>query len=190
MLEKIIPSILAALLPFLVNYFSKKNKASIRKNMIDDAQKKIDFLDRYYEVSNKLLPEAQILSLKVQLSNELFEVKNKISSFDKEESISDYQKLNSIQKLFLTFKPASVLGWIWATLFYLNLAFISFAVLGLLLDVEGNFSSEAFAKNLQDTDTLIGIGAFIVSLLFFRWLAIRNYKSKSYKGYKHETPTE
>jgi hypothetical protein len=182
MLEKIIPSILAVLLPFILTYLNKRGKANIRKGLIEDALKKIDFLDRYFEVSSKLLAEPEITSLKAQLSTELFEVKNKLTTFDDESHISDYQKLSSVQKLFLTFKPASTMGWVWSTLFYLNLVFLSFAVLGLFVNADGDFTMDAFTTNSQDTDTLIGTAFFVITLLIFRWLSIRNFKSKSFKG--------
>lgn len=176
MLEKIIPSILAVLLPFIVTFFSKKNKASLRKNLIEDAQRKVDFLDRFYEVSNKLLPETEIQSLKTQLSIELVEVKRKISSFDKEVYISDYHRLSGIQKIFLTFTPASVLGWLWTIFFYINLVFVVFLFWGLSLNEAGDFSTENFTK---DYESIFIFGFFILPLLLFRWLAIKNYKSET-----------
>jgi hypothetical protein len=74
------------------------------------------------------------------------------------------------------------MGWVWSTLFYLNLVFLSFAVLGLFVNADGDFTMDAFTTNSQDTDTLIGTAFFVVTLLIFRWLSIRNFKSKSFKG--------
>lgn len=182
MLEKIVTSILAAFLPFIVTYLSNKNKASTRKRLIEEAQKKVEFLDKYYEVSKKLLNEPETSDLKNLLAGEILEVKNNLAAFERTDTKSDYQKLSTVQKIFLTFKPASIMGWVWTVLFFFNLTFLSFGILGFFVDAEGNFSSDAFAINSQDTDTLIGIGFFIFSLFIFRWLAIRNYRSNSSQG--------
>jgi hypothetical protein len=115
-MEKIIPSILAAFLPLLGAWFSKKSKDNIRKSVLEDAQKKIDFLNNYFEVQEKLKTENEIDELKVQLSGELVEVKNKISLLDRKEEQTGYQKLGVIQKLFLTFIPASAIGWHFETI--------------------------------------------------------------------------
>lgn len=178
-MEKIIPSILAALIPFIATYLSKLNKASVRKNLLEDAQKKIDFLDKYFQVSSKFLPETEIESLKLQLSAEIQEVKNQVSSLDKQENLSDYQRLSIVQKVFLTFSPASVLGWLWAVLFYLNLAFTVFLFWGFSLDEASNFSTETFVESIQDGTSIFIFGFLILPLLLFRWLAIKEYKKKS-----------
>ncbi len=186
-MEKIIPSILAALIPFLATYLSKISKANIRKNLLEDAQKKIDFLDKYFQVSTKFLSEPEIESLKLQLSAEMAEVKNQVGSSDKKVDLTDYQRLSVIQKVFITFTPASVLGWIWAILFYINLVFVVFIFWGTALNESGNFSSETFSHNLQDDTSIYMFVFFILPLLLFRWLAMRNYKSKS--NGKRQEPT-
>ena len=178
-MEKIIPSILAALIPFLATYLSKISKANIRKNLLEDAQKKIDFLDKYFQVSSKFLAEGEIESLKLQLSAEMQEVKNQVSSLDKQENLSDYQRLTVIQKVFLTFTPASVPGWLWAVLFYINLVFAVFLFWGLSLDEASNFSTETFLQGIQDGTSIFIFGFLIIPLLLFRWLAIKEYKRKS-----------
>ncbi|MDP3912342.1 MAG: hypothetical protein Q8R96_01200 [Bacteroidota bacterium] len=181
-MEKIIPSILAALIPFIATYLSKLNKASIHKNLMEDAQKKIDFLDKYFQVSSKFLAEAEIESLKLQLSAEMQEVKNQVSSLDKQENLTDYQRLTIVQKVFLTFSPASVMGWLWAVLFYITLVFTVFLFWGFSLDEASNFSTETFTQSIQDETSIFVFGFLMIPLLLFRWLAIREYKRKSNKN--------
>jgi len=178
-MEKIIPSILAALIPFIATYLSKISKANVRKNLLEDAQKKIDFLDKYFQVSAKFLPESEIDSLKIQLSAEMQEVKNQVSSLDKQENLSDYQRLTVVQKVFLTFSPASVLGWLWAVLFYILLVFTVFLFWGFSLDEASNFSTETFVQSIQDGTSIFVFGFLMIILLLFRWLAIKEYKRKS-----------
>ena len=187
MMEKIIPSILAALIPFLATYISKISKANVRKNVLEDAQKKIDFLDKYFQVSAKFLPETEIESLKIQLSAEMFELKKQVSSLDKHENLTDYQRLNVIQKVFLTFSPVSALGWLWSILFYINLAFAVFLLWGLSLNEVSEFSTETFSQNLQDGTSIFIFGFLFLPLLLFRWLAIKEYKRRSNEN-KHELP--
>lgn len=185
-MEKLIPSILAAFLPLIVAWFSKKGKEAVRKNVMEEAQRKIDFLNNYFEVQKKLKPEGEIDELKVQLSGELVEVKNKISLLDKKEEQTGYQKLGVIQKLFLTFIPASAIGWLWSILFYIDLFFVFFFFLGSWLDEMGNFSTEVLLKNMQDTDSILGLGFFVLILLLFRWLALVSYKKSSVKNHLHK----
>lgn len=175
-MEKFLSSVLAVLLPFIATYFSKKNKATIRKNLIDEAQNKVNFINSYFEVLNKLLPAAEIELLKQQLSKELHELKVEMSSLDKVETTTRYQRLGTIQKIFLTFIPLSWLGWLLALLFYICLFIILFGGMGIFLDDKGNFTVEALSQN---EDLIIGLIIFIIMLLLFRWFAIRDYKSRS-----------
>lgn len=188
-MEKIIPSILAAFLPLIVAWFSKKNKDNVRRGLLDEAQKKIDFLSNYFEVQKKLKTETEIEELKNQLSNEVNEVKNKISLLEKHEERTGYQKLGVIQKLFLTFSPTTAAGWLWSILFYIDLIFVFFFFIGSCIDDLGNFSTEVLQKNIQDTDSIIGLGFFLLILLLFRWLALRNYRKNSANNHMHQPAT-
>ena len=188
-MEKIIPSILAAFIPLVVAWFSKKNKDNVRRGLLEEAQKKIDFLNNYFEVQKKLKAENEIEELKNQLSNELYEVKNKISLLEKHEEQSGYQKLGVIQKLFLTFSPATAIGWLWSILFYIDLVFVFFFFIGSCIDDLGNFSTEVLQKNLQDTDSILGLGFFLIILLLFRWLALSNYRKHSANNQIHKPAT-
>lgn len=180
-MEKIITSIFLALLPLIATYLGRLNKDSLRKNMIDDAQKRIDFLKNYFQTISTLIPENEIQHLKVQLSNELNEIRNEVSSLDRKPLPGEPQKLGTVKSLFLTFKPLSALGLFWAILFYFLFIVLAFLFLGLFLDESSNFTFQALTKNLQDTDLMTGVVMLIVFLLIFRWLAISNYKSRSAK---------
>ena len=185
-MEKILPSILAALIPFIATYLSKISKANVRKNLLEDAQKKIDFLDKYFQVSAKFLPDNEIDSLKIQLSAEIREVKNQVNSLDKQENLSDYQRLSIVQKVFLTFSPVSVMGWLWAVLFYLNLFFVVFLFWGFSLDEASNFSTETFVESIKDGTSIFVFGFLLIPLLLFRWMAVKEYKRSS-NGHKPES---
>lgn len=152
-------------------------------------KKKIDFLNNYFEVQKKLKAENEIEELKNQLSNELYEVKNKISLLEKHEEQSGYQKLGVIQKMFLTFSPATAIGWLWSILFYIDLVFVFFFFIGSCIDELGNFSTEVLQKNLQDTDSILGLGFFLIILLLFRWLALSNYRKHSANNHIHKPAT-
>jgi hypothetical protein len=177
-MEKIITSILGAFLPFIVTYLSTRNKANVRKNLIDEAQKKVSFIDSYYNVMTKLLPETEIKTLKDQLSEELGDVKNDISLLHQSDKETGFHKLHTIQQVFLTFKPLSFIGWICVLLFYIDLIFICFGFIGVLMDEQGNFSIDALAKN---SDAIIGMVVFVIILILIRWVAVLNYKKESSK---------
>jgi hypothetical protein len=177
-MEKIITSIIGAFIPFIITFLSARNKANVRKNMIDEAQKKISFIDSYYNVMTKLLPETEIKSLKDQLSEELSDVKNDISLLHQSDKETGFHKLHTIQQVFLTFKPLSLVGWICVLLFYIDLIFICFGFIGVLMDEQGNFSIDALTKN---SDAIIGMVVFVIILILIRWVAVLNYKKESSK---------
>lgn len=181
MMEKIIPTLIAALLPFIATYFSKLNKNNIRKNRMEEAQKRIDFINSYFEVSSKILSENDLINLKRRLTNELNEIRNKIRLLDKKEEFVGYQKLNTVQKVFITFKPLSTMGWLWAILFYIFFILNLFLVLGLFVDENNNFAANAPLYHFNDPDLVTGLVIIIILPILFRWLAIKNYRKHSDK---------
>ena len=96
-MEKILPSIIAALLPFLFTFFSKKNKDNLRRNLLEEAQRRVDFINSYFETQIKVSASTEAESLKNQLAVELHEIKNNINDLYKKEAVSAYEKLSVIQ---------------------------------------------------------------------------------------------
>ncbi|MBV9962045.1 MAG: hypothetical protein JO072_07330 [Parafilimonas sp.] len=171
-------AILTALLPLIINYFSKKNKDSEFKNLLDQSQNKINFINSYYDSLHRFLPDAEINILKSNLAAELYELKNKIN--ESNETHATRSKAHfTFQKIFLTFKPVSFMGWVWAVLFYINLIIFFFMLLGTAIDDKtSEFSLHAFRDNLfKKNDGSFGAIILMIGLLLlFRWLAVRNYK--------------
>ena len=83
LMEKILPSIIAALLPFLFTFFSKKNKDNLRRNLLEEAQRRVDFINSYFETQIKVSASTEAESLKNQLAVELHEIKNNINDLYK-----------------------------------------------------------------------------------------------------------
>ncbi len=177
-MEKFLSSVALMLIPILITYFSKKNKNHVHKNILDEGQKKVSFINSYYETLSKLSSSSEIALIKPKLSLELDKIKKEVDALD-EEFIKDAQKINLFQKLFLTFKPLSFMGWLWAILFYLLLIFMSFAVLGTFLDVDGNFSRETLQFYWQDEYFIIGMFMYLFLTLLFRWFGMITYRKNS-----------
>jgi hypothetical protein len=183
-MEKIITSILAALSPILFSYIfkniEKRNKLNVRKNDLDEAQKRLDFIQSYFNVQTGFGSNEQTEELKIQLYREAEQIKQKIDGiYHSNEELMPYGKLYTFQKVFLTFRPISFWGWLWHILFYLGLVFLSFLTLGYFMDESGNVVSGAFAKNIQDVDLVIGSLFFIGVVVGLNVLARRNFKAVS-----------
>jgi hypothetical protein len=174
----VLTSFALALIPVIITYFNKRSKSNIHNSLLEKGQKKIEFLNNYYDSLSKILTSAEIAEFKPQLHNDFKKIKESVDLFD-EEYNKEKQKHNFLDQLFLTFKPLSIWGWIWALLFYLFLIVESFVVLSLFLDEEGFLSVSAFQANMQEAGSGFGIFFIILTfliLLFFRWLALKNYK--------------
>ncbi|MBE7177100.1 MAG: hypothetical protein INR69_11885, partial [Mucilaginibacter polytrichastri] len=97
-------------------------------------------------------------------------------------------RLNTIKSLFLTFKPLSVFGLLWAVLFYFVFIILSFLAMGFFMDDNSNFTMDALAKNLQDSDLMFGVVILFGALLLFRWLAVGDYRRRSARMAAKEEP--
>jgi hypothetical protein len=173
-------AIATALLPIIINYFGKKTKESEFKNQLDQSQSRINFINSYYDSLHRFLPDAELEILKSKLAAELYELKNKIN--ESNERHANPSKVHfTFQKIFLTFKPLTFMGWLWAILFYIDLIIFFISLLGAAIDEQTTqFSLKAFYDNIFNEEG--GITAIIIMigfLLLFRWLALRNYKKNA-----------
>jgi len=174
-------AVLTALLPLIINYFGKRSKDTERKNLLDDSQARMNFLNNYYESLRKLLPDTEIDALKAKIAAELYDIKNKINESNLRHANTTSGVHFTFQKIFLTYKPATFMGWIWAILFYLDLFMLFVSLLGAAIDDAGNFTWSQFYNSIVNEEG--GITAIVIligSLLLFRWLALRNYKKNSH----------
>ncbi len=174
-MEQFISSVVLILIPMIITYATKRNKSYRHKTLLEQGQKKIEFINSYYSTLSKLSNSNQIEALKPQLSSELEKIKSEIDQLD-EEFIHEEQNLNLFQKLFLTFKPLSLFGWIWAIIFYASLIFLSFGILGFFVDDNGDFSSQALESNMRDGEFLLGMAMFLGFALLIRWFGMITYR--------------
>jgi len=179
MTEKILTSLLTLLLPLIATYLSKMNKEYQLRSNLEAAQKKLDFINSYYETVNKLIPDTEKGTVKQQLLKELFIIKHQIVSIQEKDLEIGYQKLSTLEKIFLTFKPVSIIGFLLLISFYAILMFSSLMFIGMFVDDAGNFSTDIFIENILDPAISIALLVAILLLLLFRWLAVREYKHKS-----------
>jgi hypothetical protein len=175
-------SIVTALSPVFFNYIFKRletrNETSLRTRILDEAQKRFDFLGKYYQVQSGFLEGDKLGNLKNQLSEEASQIKNSVSLSYKEPEIREQGKLTSFQRIFLTFKPLTVWGWILLLLAYFDSVFIFFILIGYSIDPVTNVSSgQAFIASLKDSSALTGLIFFILILVICRWLALKSHDS-------------
>jgi hypothetical protein len=175
-------SIITALSPIIFNYIFKRletrNETSLRTRILDEAQKRFDFLGKYYQVQSAFLEGDKLTALKSQLSEEAGQVKNSVTLSYKEPEIREHGKLSSFQRIFLTFKPSTIWGWILLFIAYFDSVFILFILFGYSIDPVTNESSgQAFIASLKDSGALTGLIFFIVILVICRWLALKIHDS-------------
>jgi len=180
-MEKIFPSLLAAFSPLLFSYIFKnienKNKTNVRKNELEEAQQRLNFLKNYLETQAGFGKEGQTEELKEKLYRDAEGIKAGIDEIYRErDEITPYERLYTFQKFFLTFKPASNFGWILHVLFYFGLLLNAFMLIGILTDYEGTMASGALERNLQDPDLVVTALLFLLGTIGINFLAIRNYK--------------
>jgi hypothetical protein len=182
--EKIVISILSAFSPILFTYlfkqFENKRQTSVRLHILDEAQKRISFLNTYFQTQNAFGETTDLGSLKSKLATEALAIKTEVEIAYQVGIERAGRQLGTVQKLFLTFKPLSVLGWLWHMLFYLTLTTTTFSLLGMCIDeVNNEYTLDAFIKSINDSELMIGLLTFVAMLMLFRWLAISNFKSRS-----------
>lgn len=165
-----------AVSPIIINYFSKKSKDNAFKNLLDDSQTRINFINNYYDVAHKFLPDSELEVLKSNLAAELHAIKHTITEWEQIRTHHNSGSHNIFQKIFLTFRPVTFMGWVWAILFYFNLTFLSIVIIGMAIDEAGNFSGKQFVQSMNDAGGITAIILMAITLLLFRWLALRNYK--------------
>lgn len=166
-----------ALTPLMINYFGKKSKDAARKNLFDESQARITFINNYYDSLHRFLPDAELEVLKAKLAAELFEIKNKINEANEKRVNITSGAHFTFQKIFLTFRPLTFMGWIWALLFYLDLFFFFVLLFGAAINENNEFSGAQLYKSIfEEEGGLTAVTIIVITILLFRWLAIRNYK--------------
>ena len=179
MKEQVLVSLITASSPLILSFIFKridtKNETSFRVKKMEEVQKKLDFLNNYYKVQSELLDATQLSVLKKELSEDAALLRSQIHFINKEPKHFLKNELTGYQRIFISFKPLTFMGWIWLLLFYANLIFLSFAFLGFGLDENQQVSFNAFKKNMGDTNAVLGTGIFVLLMLMFRWFALMSY---------------
>ncbi|MFC6223887.1 hypothetical protein ACFP2F_11600 [Hymenobacter artigasi] len=174
-MEQIVSAIIAVLLPFIITYLSNKNRENIRKNMLEESKSRVDFLEKYHDVYRKVSGQVEGEELMSTLVDELNEIKYSIDFLYKKNEFLPFGQLSLAQRLFLTFKPVSIHGWLFSILFYAFTFIIVFAVLGCFINDKGDFTLKQFAKSIYDNNFIFGILICIFFLFLFHYLSIRSY---------------
>lgn len=178
--EKILLSIAGALSPILFSFIFKqldsRNKNALRDQAWENAQKRYELVKQYYEVQAAFLEGEKLNQLKQELSLEAAQIKDGLTVHTAKGKDRVPGELQLYQKIFLTFKPVTFWGWIFQLLSYLDSIFMFFLLIGFFVDEQGAISMDGLKKNIRDTNLLLGTAVFILILLLFRWLALRNYE--------------
>lgn len=181
MIEKLISTLMATFMPFVVTYISMKNKSNVRKYELEKAHRKLDFMRSYIDVSGKLLSDENFEIVKKNLSVELQSIYAVLHDEENEPNMSKFQLLNDVQKFFLTFMPITRVGWLMVIIYYVLIVFITFGLVGLFLDENNNYSIEAFLNNENTFSVLAILLFYSVILIIVNRLALKSYKKQSLK---------
>lgn len=174
-------ALVPALIPIITNYILKllenRNVSNKITRELDINQKRIEFVKNYYAVQKEFLSEEKVALLKSEVAVQLSTIKKETDDVLTDSYWhSNANRLSTIQKLFLTFAPASISGWVWRILYYLIFIFLSLSLLGYALNENSEFTSQAFFENLQDSSISIGLFFFVCVMLIFRQLALWSYE--------------
>ncbi|HLZ88230.1 MAG TPA: hypothetical protein VKQ52_13340 [Puia sp.] len=188
-MDKAFVSILTGISPLVFAYVFKRMESrsalAINKGKLEEASNRIVFAEKYLQLQAKVLSDNELSVLNKEVSADLFRLKQDIDTLFIKTEKAHNLKVFSVQKLFLTFRPASWLGWVLAFLFYLSLMFLAFYTMGLFIDDNYNFSFDAFKKQLQDGDTIAGFVICLSLALLIRYLAVSAYKRKTAHALAH-----
>jgi len=182
---KVLISIITAITPIVFSYIFKRverrSAIFISKSKIEEADRRMDFVQKYLDLQSKIVSDAELSDLKKQASAELAAIKQNVDLLFIRTQTAHHNNVSLVQRLFLTFRPATGLGWVLAVLFYILLCITSFALFGSFLDVNGNFSMSTLKANVKDGSLITGVIILLLACILIRFLAIRNYK-------KHQPP--
>jgi len=182
---KVLISIITAITPIVFSYIFKRverrSAIFISKSKIEEAGRRMDFVQKYLDLQSKIVSDAELSDLKKQASAELAAIKQNVDLLFIRTQTAHHNNVSLVQRLFLTFRPATGLGWVLAVLFYILLCITSFALFGSFLDVNGNFSMSTLKANVKEGSLITGVIILLLACILIRFLAIRNYK-------KHQPP--
>lgn len=191
-MDKLLISILTGISPiffsFLIKIFENKRELTIHKNRLEEAQSRMNFIDSYFQLQSKFIGETELIALKEHLTAELAVIKKTVDVLYIKTQTTSRKTITIVQRLFLTFKPLSWIGWTLVTLFYVTLIFICFALMGFGLDKNNQFSYDAFKTQLHDSDTVIGLVFFLLVAILLRYLALWDYKRRCARLETHPAP--
>ena len=166
--------ILTAISPLIVSLISKhyENRSDRIKarNRLEDAQIRLKFWSDYFELQSKLIADAALAQIKENVSSQLIALQAILDGpLEKKEEKAGGRRVSLRQSGFLIFRPLSWQGWILVILFYFDLAFVSTALMGMILNL----------VNHEWKDLGYGIAGllfFIAILLGLRYLALLKHK--------------
>jgi hypothetical protein len=169
-------SIITALSPIIINYIFKRlenrNENNLRSTILDEAQKRFDFLSKYFQVQSNFLEGAKLADLKTELSAEAVQIKKDVVLRLPGKEIVDPYKLSVFQRVFLTFKPLTVWGWILHFFIYVVMILFFFMMIGFLVDSKsGELSFVALKKSFSDSGWFVFLMPIII-LVVLRWRAL------------------
>jgi hypothetical protein len=181
-LQAIVLTIITVVLPVTVNYivkiFENRNASNRVTTEIDIHQKRIDFLNNYYNIQKNYISADEDTLMKAEIKAQLSEIKNEMDSI-----VSAVEKvrkpapgtLTVYQSVFLLFPAKTFGGWLWKMLYYANFVILLLIFFTLFEDDNYKISLSALTNNLCDSGTYMLVILFIVVQIIFHQLALRSY---------------
>jgi hypothetical protein len=181
MSEGSIVALIAALLPIaattLFAWLERRGREARRDSTIEAAQKRIQFLQTYLATKSLALPDEQLQSLRLTISEEVDRIFREMHEelAGVEETLRKSKGRSLVQRIFLFYRMKTLSATVFRTLFHVAL---------LLAVLVSFFFAVGFDPSRYETSLLAGILGLLVLLLplvlpalLFRALAIRQDKA-------------
>jgi len=114
--------VIAALLPSALSWADRRGLVSKRKQALDLAQQRVEFLNTWIKAQEPLCSAENFAGLRQVVSEELIQIKLQLDEVMADASATErIRKKPFIQRLLLIYFPHSVAGWVGHALFYVSL---------------------------------------------------------------------
>lgn len=176
------------LTPVFLAWIKGRSAESANRRKIQHAKEKVEFLQVWLQAQIEVSSDERIVELKsdvAQRLDNLLMAENELrdrSAQSTDTSAPSEDTRTRFQKIILAYKPHTTAGWIYHSMFYIAVAFLSLGIVGLGIDTTtGMLSWEAYKKELFNEDFfyfVLGMGILSIPVIMIQIIA--NHTEKLY----------
>ena len=181
---------IAGVLPIVITKFSdwseRKKVANKLKRSLAVAKTRIEFLDAWLVLQERILSGEQLEAKYAGVSRELDQLRDEVKklSFTPEVQHVLVSDRSLWQRMFLAYRPHRISGWLFRLAYYITLGILIAMTIDLIMDPEmftGRDESGEFSVSFL-VGEFIGMGVLIfVPLFIWFWLANRSERKAEKK---------